>query len=65
MVACTWRASQVRAAQKGLPTGSVYTTNELNLERVGAQDLQRMLDTRDWSELADIEFARHSENLWK
>lgn len=59
------RTPQVRAAQKGLPTGSVYTTNERNLELVGADELQTMLDTRDWSGLASKKFAPHSENLWK
>ena len=59
------RTPQVRAAQKGLPTGSVYTTNERNLELVGADELQQMLDTRDWSGLEGKKFHPHSENLWK
>ena len=59
------RTPQVRAAQKGLPTGSVYTTNERNLELAGAAELQQMLDTRDWSALSQIKFQPHSENLWK
>ena len=59
------RTPQVRAAQKGLPTGSVYTTNERNLETVGWQNLQEMLDTKDWSGLDEHKFVPHSENLWK
>ena len=57
--------SQVRHAQKGLPTGSVYTTNERNLEHVGTRKLQWMLDTKNWTELGGMHFAPHSENLWK
>ena len=49
----------------GLPTGSVYTTNERNLETVGWQNLQEMLDTKDWSGLDEHKFVPHSENLWK
>ena len=56
---------QVRDAQKGLPTGSVYTTNERNLEHVGTRKLQWMLDTKNWTELGGMQFAPHSENLWK
>ena len=56
--------SQVRHAQKGLPTGSVYTTNERNLEHVGTRKLQWMLDTKNWTELGGMQFAPHSENLW-
>ena len=55
---------QVRDAQKGLPTGSVYTTNERNLEHVGTRKLQWMLDTKNWTELGGMQFAPHSENLW-
>ena len=57
--------SQVRHAQKGLPTGSVYTTNEHNLELVGTHRLQWMLDAKNWTELGGMHFAPHSENLWK
>ena len=59
------RTPQVRAAQKGLPTGSVYTTNERNLEIVGVGDLQKMLDEKNWEGLKGVEFHKHQENLWK
>ena len=55
----------MRAAQKGLPTGSVYTTNERNLEIVGVGDLQKMLDEKNWEGLKGVEFHKHQENLWK
>ena len=58
------RTPQVRAAQKGLLTGSVYTTNERNLELVGAVELERMLEEKDWSALQEHDFHKHSENLW-
>ena len=57
--------SQVRHAQKGLPTGSVYTTNERNLATVGVGELQTMLDDRDWTKIFAKAFAAHSENTWK
>ena len=59
------RTPQVRKAQKGVPTGSVYTTNERNLEVVGAHELQRMLEARDWSGVFEHEYAAHDENTWK
>jgi len=59
------RTPQVRKAQKGLPTGSVYTTNERNLKTVGAIDLQRMLEARDWRGVHGREYAPHAENTWK
>ena len=59
------RTPQVRAAQKNIPTGSVYTTNENNLELVGPSELQRMLDEGDWAGLEQHRFAPHSDNLWK
>ena len=59
------RTPQVRHAQKGLPTGSVYTTNERNLETVGAAELQRMLDAGDWEGMDGYDFAPHAENLWR
>ena len=43
------RTPQVRAAQKGLPTGLVYQQNEETLRFVGAGLLDDMLRTRDWS----------------
>ena len=59
------RTPQVRDAQKGLPTGSVYTTNERNLEVVGVDDLQEALEKRDWSVVYGKDYASHTENLWK
>ena len=59
------RTPQVRDAQKGLPTGSVYEVNEHNLELVGVDGLQTMLETRDWKGLDDVKFKNHQENLWK
>lgn len=59
------RTPQVRDAQKGLPTGSVYTTNERNLESVGTQTLQTMLDERDWRGIHGRDYVPHTDNLWK
>jgi len=52
------RTKQVRAAQKGIPTGLVYQQNEKTLSRVGAKSLERMLRLRDWSEIADLKVDR-------
>lgn len=43
------RTPQVRAAQRGIPTGQVYAQNEQRLSEVGASVLQRMLYERDWA----------------
>lgn len=59
------RTPQVRKAQKGVPTGSVYTTNERNLEVVGSVQLQQMLDNRDWAGVYENQYASHEENTWK
>ena len=59
------RTPQVRKAQKGVPTGSVYTTNERNLEIVGSVQLQQMLKTRDWAGVFEHQYASHEENTWK
>ena len=45
------RTNQVRAAQKGIPTGIVYKQNEERLAAVGAPTLTRMLYHRDWEGL--------------
>lgn len=42
---------KVRLAQKSIPTGLVYKQNEEVLEEVGAAELQKMLERRDWSGL--------------
>ena len=52
------RTSQVRAAQKGIPTGLVYQQNEKTLTRVGAKSLEKMLRLRDWSDIADLTVDR-------
>lgn len=52
------RTSQVRAAQKGIPTGLVYQQNEKTLSRVGAKSLEKMLRLRDWSDIADLTVDR-------
>lgn len=59
------RTPQVRKAQKGVPTGSVYTTNERNLQVVGAAELQSMLEARDWTGVYGKQYATHEENTWK
>ena len=52
------RTKQVRAAQKGIPTGLVYKQNEKTLGSVGAHQLEKMLRLRDWSEIADVKVDR-------
>jgi len=58
------RTPQVRAAQKGIPTGSVYELNEKNLHSVGVSSLQKMLDERDWSALEETKFEKHNSDTW-
>jgi hypothetical protein len=45
------RTNQVRAAQKGIPTGIVYKQNEERLSEVGAATLTNMLYSRNWEGL--------------
>lgn len=52
------RTKQVRAAQKGIPTGLVYKQNEKTLGSVGVQNLETMLRLRNWDEIADIKVDR-------
>ena len=47
------RTKQVRAAQKGIPTGLVYKQNEKSLQRVGVDKLETMLRLRDWKPITD------------
>lgn len=55
------RTPQVRAAQKGIPTGSVYEVNERNMESVGLPKLEQMLREKDWTPLyARDDFVDHS-----
>lgn len=52
------RTNQVRAAQKGIPTGLVYKQNEKTLSGVGVDKLETMLRLRDWTEIADVKVDR-------
>uniref|UniRef100_A0A7S2UK38 Phosphagen kinase C-terminal domain-containing protein n=2 Tax=Attheya septentrionalis TaxID=420275 RepID=A0A7S2UK38_9STRA len=52
------RTSQVRAAQKGIPTGLVYQQNEKTLTNVGTEQLETMLRLRDWSAISDVKVNR-------
>lgn len=52
------RTTQVRKAQRGIPTGLVYKQNEKTLGQVGAQDLEVMLRLRDWDKLEDFKVNR-------
>eukprot|EP00188_Purpureofilum_apyrenoidigerum_P003844 Plantae.Rhodophyta-Purpureofilum_apyrenoidigerum.ctg4140.p1 GENE.Plantae.Rhodophyta-Purpureofilum_apyrenoidigerum.ctg4140~~Plantae.Rhodophyta-Purpureofilum_apyrenoidigerum.ctg4140.p1 ORF type:complete len:417 (-),score=57.77 Plantae.Rhodophyta-Purpureofilum_apyrenoidigerum.ctg4140:116-1366(-) len=45
------RTTQVRAAQKVIPTGLVYKQNEEALKEVGSDALEDMLQQRDWDAL--------------
>lgn len=55
------RTPQVRAAQKGIPTGSVYDVNERNMGLVGTPKLEQMLGARDWAPVfARRDYAQHS-----
>jgi len=52
------RTNQVRAAQKGIPTGLVYQQNEKTLDSVGTQQLETMLRKRDWSAIEELRVNR-------
>jgi hypothetical protein len=52
------RTKQVRAAQRGIPTGLVYQQNEKTLTAIGVDKLETMLRLRDWSDIADIKLNR-------
>lgn len=52
------RTNQVRAAQKGIPTGLVYKQNEKTLSKIGVDKLETMLRLRDWGEIADVKVDR-------
>jgi len=52
------RTSQVRSAQKGIPTGLVYQQNEKTLTSIGTNTLEKMLRLRDWSEISDLKVDR-------
>ena len=55
--------AQVRAAQKGVPTGSVYTTNEGNLATIGSAELQDMLERREWAGIYEGKFTKHNVDV--
>ncbi len=52
------RTPQVRRGQKGIPTGLVYSQNEKTLMGIGADGLEEMLRSRDWSRLGGIKIDR-------
>ena len=52
------RTNQVRAAQRGIPTGLVYKQNEKTLSHIGVDKLETMLRLRDWGEIADVKVDR-------
>jgi hypothetical protein len=52
------RTNQVRAAQRGIPTGLVYQQNEKTLSSVGTQQLETMLRRRDWSAISELRVNR-------
>ena len=59
---------QVRLAQKSIPTGLVYQQNEEVLTEVGAGELQKMLEQRDWAGLEGkkVRFLHGSRDLrWR
>ncbi|EEC48347.1 predicted protein [Phaeodactylum tricornutum CCAP 1055/1] len=59
------RTSQVRAAQKGIPTGLVYKQNEKTLSSLGVGQLETMLRLRDWSGIADFKVNRREYDALK
>eukprot|EP00542_Grammatophora_oceanica_P019523 CAMPEP_0194036060 /NCGR_PEP_ID=MMETSP0009_2-20130614/8454_1 /TAXON_ID=210454 /ORGANISM="Grammatophora oceanica, Strain CCMP 410" /LENGTH=584 /DNA_ID=CAMNT_0038677663 /DNA_START=108 /DNA_END=1862 /DNA_ORIENTATION=- len=52
------RTTQVRSAQKGIPTGLVYKQNEKTLRGIGYEKLETMLRLRDWDPIADVKVDR-------
>jgi len=52
------RTNQVRAAQRGIPTGLVYQQNEKTLRKVGTTQLESMLRKRDWSDIEELKVNR-------
>lgn len=59
------RTTQVRKAQRGIPTGLVYKQNEKTLGRVGANDLEVMLRLREWDKLEDFKVNRREFDALK
>lgn len=56
------RTTQVRAAQKGIPTGLVYKQNEKTLSSIGVDQLETMLRLRDWSALTEEQKVNRREH---
>lgn len=59
------RTTQVRAAQKGIPTGLVYKQNEKTLGNIGVDKLETMLRLRDWSDTAEYKVNREEIDALK
>jgi hypothetical protein len=59
------RTTQVRKAQRGIPTGLVYKQNEKTLGQVGANDLEVMLRLRDWDKLSEFSVNRREFDALK
>ena len=59
------RTSQVRTAQKGIPTGLVYKQNEKTLSQVGVDKLETMLRLRDWTDTAEYKVNRREIDALK
>jgi hypothetical protein len=57
------RTPQVKAAQKGVPTGQVYQQNEERLGAVGTSTLETMLYDRNWDALPA--HAMHNKGIRK
>jgi len=54
------RTPQVKAAQRGLPTGLVYEQNERTLKELGEPRLAQCLRDRDWSAVSDVRVDRRN-----
>jgi len=52
------RTTQVRAAQRGIPTGLVYKQNEKTLNSIGSASLEKMLRLRDWADVESFKVDR-------
>jgi len=52
------RTTQVRSAQRGIPTGLVYQQNEKTLQKIGVEQLETMLRLRNWDAIADLKVNR-------
>jgi hypothetical protein len=59
------RTKQVRAAQKGIPTGLVYKQNEKTLSSIGVDSLETMLRRRNWEDTAAYKVNRKEVDALK